>query len=58
MQWLADIAGVTNRITRVYEVESLVGQLVLHSDGKMEISPFVVEELLRTSNYEHDSCTR
>lgn len=58
LQWLADRAGVTNRITRVYELESLIGELVSHSDADVTVSPFVVEEMLKTSTYEHDSCTR
>ena len=54
---MADNAGVTNRITRVYEVENLISELVSHID-KREISPFTVEELLKTSSYDHDSDTR
>ena len=58
MQWLADSAGVTNRITRVYELDHLLSQLILHSESEKAVSSFVVEELLKTSSYQHDACTR
>lgn len=57
LQWLADNAGVTNRLRRVYVLEDLISALVVHSDSKV-ISPFVVEEMLKTSNYDHDTDTR
>lgn len=58
LQWLADKAGVTNRINRVYDLETLIGELVSHSNAGTMISPFAVEDLLKTSSYDHDSCTR
>ena len=57
LEWLAGNAGVTNRLTRVYALEDLITALIQHSDSKV-ISPFVVEEMLKTSNYDHDTDTR
>ena len=56
LEWLADKAGVDNRISCVYEVENLLGQLTAHADSPK--SPFVIEDLLKTSSYDHDECTR
>ncbi len=58
LQWLADTAGVTNRIGHVYEVEALISQLVSHSERNQTVSPFLVEELMKTSSYDHDLNTR
>ena len=58
LQWLADRAGVSNRINHVYKVESLISELVSHIGSKHEISSFEVDELLKTSSYDHDSNTR
>lgn len=55
-QWLAESAGVTNRISRVYKVENLIGQLAVHAGSPT--SPYVIDNLLSTSNYDHDACTR
>ena len=57
LDWLANNAGVTNHLTRVYALEDLISALIEHSDSKV-ISPFVVEEMLKTSNYDHDTDTR
>ena len=56
LEWLADSAGVSNRIQEVYEVENLLGQLTAHANCPK--SPFAIDDLLKTSSYDHDSCTR
>lgn len=56
LEWLAENAGVNNSISAVYEVENLLGQLTAHANSPK--SPFVLEDLLKTSSYDHDTCTR
>jgi len=56
LEWLADCAGVNNRILAVYEVENLLGQLTAHANSPK--SPFAIADLLKTSSYDHDACTR
>ena len=56
LQWLADNAGVTNRITCVYDLETLLSEMVALKKAGM--SRGMVEDLLSTSNYERDSYTR
>ncbi len=55
--WLADKAGVLNRLKKVYEIEALIELLSGHLDGK-PMSFFQISELLNTSVYDYEGGTR
>ena len=57
LQWLAEKAGVSNRLDKVYEVEGLLCELSAHLDGRAP-SFFEAQELLKTSVYDHERGTR
>ena len=56
LHWLAESAGVTDRFSHVYEIENLISLLASHANCPK--SPYAINDLLQTSNYDHDSCTR
>ena len=57
LQWLANKAGVTNSLRRVYEVEALLCELAAHMDGRGPTF-FQAVDYLKTSSFDHTQATR
>ena len=57
LEWLANKAGVRNRLDRVYEVEALIRELSIHKDGRGPTF-HQAKEFLSTTVYDHSIGTR